>query len=295
VFDHRPIVGHIRFSFYGVTDTRLRPDDDDAALARLYDETRMARRFHLFENLTLPSLLAQTDKDFRIVIMSSDVMPDRFKDRLRAVTAGLPDVVLDFSASRIGRRAFRSHMVDSLGFRSTGTAVHFRLDDDDALARTYIARLRRVSQALPATTHITFPSGIMLFPADPAKPDGVAMEHRHLLTGLGLAVVAGGTFTKNPFEMMHSNVWTRWPVVSDPSLCAYIRTQHFENDTVARQDKILTALRRERTSRRAARYIAHVDAALAENFPFIDQTRLNNLLAENHAVTSLADLPPVTA
>lgn len=293
MFDHRPIIGHIRFSFYGITDTRLRPDEADAALARLYDETRMARRFHLFENLTLPSLLAQTDKDFRIVIMSSDVMPEPYKDRLRAVTAGLPDVVLDFSASRIGRRAFRPHMIGSLGVRATGTAIHFRLDDDDALARTYIARLRKLSHALPPSTHITFPTGIMLFPADPAKPDGVAIEHRHFLTGLGLAIVAGAAFIKSPFEMMHSNVWTRWPVVSDPSLCAYIRTQHFENDTVARQDKILTALRRERTSRRAGRHVTIIDAALAENFPFIDQTRLNNLLAENHAITSMADLPPV--
>ena len=51
VFDHRPIYGHIRFSFYGFTDTRLKPDPDDKALAELYDETRMARRFFLFENL----------------------------------------------------------------------------------------------------------------------------------------------------------------------------------------------------------------------------------------------------
>ena len=53
MFDTRPIYGHIRFSFYGVTDTRAKPDSDGSTLARLYDETRMARRFFLFENITL--------------------------------------------------------------------------------------------------------------------------------------------------------------------------------------------------------------------------------------------------
>ncbi len=75
MFDTRPIYGHIRFSFYGVTDTRAKPDSDGSTLARLYDETRMARRFFLFENITLPSLVNQTDRDFRTVIMSSTVIP----------------------------------------------------------------------------------------------------------------------------------------------------------------------------------------------------------------------------
>ncbi|MBA3910037.1 MAG: hypothetical protein C0524_09140 [Rhodobacter sp.] len=87
VFDDRSIIGHIRFSYYGYTDTFLKPDADDAALARLYDETRMARRFFLFERLTLPSLRAQTDQNFHILIMSSDAMPEVYKERLRQVTA----------------------------------------------------------------------------------------------------------------------------------------------------------------------------------------------------------------
>ncbi|HLQ19156.1 MAG TPA: glycosyltransferase, partial [Tabrizicola sp.] len=67
MFEDRQIYGHIRFSFYGFTDTREHPDEDGAALARLYDETRMARRFFLFENLTLPSLINQTDPGFTTV------------------------------------------------------------------------------------------------------------------------------------------------------------------------------------------------------------------------------------
>lgn len=293
VFDHRPIYGHIRFSFYGYTDTRLKPDPDDNALADLYDETRMARRFHLFEKLTLPSLIAQTDRKFTTVLMSSDVMPDKFKERLVALASRLPGAVVEFSPTRRGDLAFRKFIADSLAPKMSGTAVHFRLDDDDALATSYIARLRQISQTLPPSTHISFPSGIMLFPSGRDEPSGGSMPHQRFLTAIGLATVNSARFTKNPFQMMHSNVWTRWPVVSDPSFPAFIRTQHFANDTAAKQDRIISGLQRERFSRRAGRYSAAVEATLAQHFPFITRDRLDGLIGENRAIQGMADLPPV--
>jgi hypothetical protein len=293
VFEDRPIYGHIRFSFYGVTDTRERPDDDGAALARLYDETRMARRFFLFENLTLPSLVQQTDRGFKTVLLSSDVMPDRFKDRLSRLAERLPGAVVEFSPHRHGDKAFHKFVVEASGFKSRGSSVHFRLDDDDAVSVNYISRLRHISRVLSPSTHITFPTGIFLFPAWPEAPDGVSMVQQRFLTAIGLATVNGGGFHKNPYQMMHGNVWTRWPVVSDPSFHSHIRTQHFNNDTAARQDKILGALQRERNSRRGRRHAAEVQRALDKFFPWIDQATLDGLIARCEAVKSLSDLPPV--
>lgn len=293
MFEDRPIYGHVRFSFYGSTDTRARPDEDGVALGRLYDETRMARRFFLFENLTLPSLLNQTDRAFKTVIMSSSVMPDRFKQRLAAVAARLPGAVVEFSEHQRGDLAFSKFMAEAAGYKGRASSVHFRLDDDDAMAVNFISRLRHVSRVLSPSTHITFPTGIFLFPARPDTPEGVSMVRQHFLAAQGLATVNGGGFHKNPFQMMHGNVWTRWPVVSDPSFVAYVRTQHFDNDTVARQDKVIGALQVERTSRRAHRHAAAVEGALAEGFPWIDRETLDGLLVRCDAVKSLADLPPV--
>ncbi|WP_374429138.1 glycosyltransferase [Tabrizicola sp.] len=293
MFEDRPIYGHIRFSFYGVTDTVERPDEDGSALARLYDETRMARRFFLFENLTLPSLIHQTDGGFKTVIMSSDVMPDRYKDRLSKLAERLPGAVVEYSPHRHGDQAFHRFVIEAAGYKVRGSSVHFRLDDDDAVSVNYISRLRHVSRVLSPSTHITFPTGIFLFPARPDAPDGVSMMQQRFLTAIGLATVNGGGFHKNPYQMMHGNVWTRWPVVSDPTFFSHIRTQHFENDTVLRQDKIIGALQRERTSRRGHRHAAVVDKALAVNFPWIDRETLDGLLARCDAVRSLDDLPPV--
>ncbi|RYI13213.1 MAG: hypothetical protein EON48_12685 [Acetobacteraceae bacterium] len=119
------------------------------------------------------------------------------------------------------------------------------------------------------------------------------MVGQHFLTAQGLATVNGNTFQKNPFQMMHGNVWTRWPVVSDPGFPAYIRTQHFDNDTIMLQDRALAQLQVERTSRRGPRHAALVERRLAQAFPWIDLPTLDGLIARCDAVRSLADLPPL--
>lgn len=294
VFDKRPIYGHIRFSFYGVTDTRSKPDSDGTALARLYDETRMARRFFLFENLTLPSLINQTDRDFRTVIMSSKVMPDPYKERLNILAARLPGSVVEYSHHERGDLAFHKFMVEASGYKGRGTSVHFRLDDDDAVSVDYISRLREITRVLSPSTHVTFPTGLFLFPASKTQAIGTSAPQQRFLTAIGLATVNGGSFQKNPYQMMHGNVWTRWPVVSDPRFFAHIRTQHFENDTAAHQDRILTALQRERATRRGDRHAAVIDRRLKESFPWIDRETLDGLIARCEAVKSMADLAPLT-
>ena len=65
-------------------------EDEAAQLARLYDPERLERRFSLFERLTLPALLAQSDRDFRMVFLIGRSLPDVWRDRLAAAIAPLP-------------------------------------------------------------------------------------------------------------------------------------------------------------------------------------------------------------
>lgn len=293
MFEDQRIYGHVRFSFYGVTDTRTKPDANGSGLARLYDETRMARRFFLFENLTLPSLIHQTDNDFRTVILSSSLMPDCYKERLSTLAARLPGAVVEYSHHQRGDRAIRKYMIESAGYKGRYNSVHFRLDDDDALSVNYIKRLREISRVLSPSTHITFPNGIFLFPTSRGEAVGTSMVHQRFLTAIGLATVNGVGFQKNPFQMRHGNVWTRWPVVSDPSFVSHIRSQHFDNDTGAHQDRILAGLQKERAGRRGSKYAAQVERTLAKAFPWIDRTKLDGLIAHCNALKRMADLPPV--
>ncbi len=290
--DQRPIIGHIRFSYYGLTDTRLQPDEEDKALARLYDETRIARRFHLFERLTLPSLMAQTDQDFRIIVMSSEIMPDAFKERLWLVASRLPQATVVFSRTRRSIYAYQRHMEDALGPDRSGTAVHFRLDDDDALATSFIARLRNASQGMPPRMHFSFPKGVLLFPMSATGSEGASIMVNHYLTALGLAWISDADFLRPPFAMMHQKLWMQWPVLSDPGFPAYIRAMHFDNDTRFRQNGFLKQHRANRFGPAADKHAAEVEAALADGFPFIDRQRLDAMIDELANIHTLADLPP---
>ena len=60
--------------------------------AYLHDPTRLNVRFNCLETLTLPSIHAQTDADFTFAIMIGDSLPEAAKDRLKTLTADIPQV-----------------------------------------------------------------------------------------------------------------------------------------------------------------------------------------------------------
>ena len=52
-----------------------------------------------------------------------------------------------------------------------------------------IARLREVTRILSPATHVTFPTGIFVFPASPTEAVGVSMVQQRYLTAIGLATI----------------------------------------------------------------------------------------------------------
>lgn len=104
------IVGFCRFSFWGRSDwgvyagtkpgTAAEEKALQRSLATLYDEARLAFRFRSFERLTLASLVAQKNRDFLFVVLSSKAMPAVWRQRLRALCAGQPQIRLVFSEER---------------------------------------------------------------------------------------------------------------------------------------------------------------------------------------------------
>ena len=62
-----------RFSFFGRSGWK---SEFSADPEMLFEQGRLEQRFWLFENITLPSLVSQTDKDFHYFVLSSCLMPD---------------------------------------------------------------------------------------------------------------------------------------------------------------------------------------------------------------------------
>lgn len=148
------IVGICRFSLLGRGDRgayRVKTDHEAAAItdqqARvLFQPDQMEARLKSFEHLTLASIRSQSDQDFTMIVLASDMMPGPYRDRLDKIRASVPQVVLRYFPVIAALDAQREVFSDmGLTFRQV---VQFRLDDDDCVNIDYIRDLRRYAEAM---------------------------------------------------------------------------------------------------------------------------------------------------
>lgn len=269
------ILGFCRFSFFGPSDTKIDYSDQEEAFRRLYAPERMETRFHLFESLMLPGIRAQTDKDFRLVVVTSTTMPEPYQTRLRAACADIPQIELVFSDSTRLAQVLRPYVSDP---KVAGQGLlQFRCDDDDGMSRHYIARLRRWLPVLRDRMIVTFPRGLMLYRDD--KGPQLHPMYRNL-TGAGYAYYTAGPSPKNVFGFSHINSGRRFPFVSDPGFSSYIQSFTATSDTAFRADRKIQQFQKAtgiETGPRAAKFVAD---ALADDFNYLTEDGLKALLVE---------------
>ncbi|MDO5613149.1 MAG: glycosyltransferase [Paracoccus sp. (in: a-proteobacteria)] len=193
---HPVILGICRFSFLGQSDFaafRGRPERTEAfltgAAANLYADDRMAARFHAFETICLPSVLAQQQPGFVFLIVTSARMPGHWLSRLRDLCDGHDEIHLLVTDETDLSDALRPTLLE-LHKASGGDLVQFRLDDDDALAADYIIRLRANARRLAGISQyaISFALGlnVALYPGQPTTL--LAMNLPFLGGGLAMRV-----------------------------------------------------------------------------------------------------------
>lgn len=235
------ILGICRFSMIGQGDWKAYRRLDAQDLERIYAQkeielfggNRMETRLRTFEKLTLASLKAQTDQDFIFLVVSSDRIPDHYRSRLERLCSACPNVVLRFVAPM--------HVVDAqkdilpeLGLRQQD-CLQFRLDDDDALSKRFVERLRLHGQALwtqyPVFA-ISFPN--LIYSVIDGDTQGLYRWFNPFL-GIGLAV-------RNPKRSVYGYAHYKVPQaiigLTDPSICNLV-THHGMNDTPRHRKEIL--------------------------------------------------------
>lgn len=202
----------------------------------LYAPERLDARFAYFETLTLPSLAAQTDGDFRLVVLIGRGLQMRYKNRLR-------DLAERYGFLRISqqdptgplvstRKAFRRGLERGAVFM-TG----FRIDDDDAVAVNYIARTRDVAETLlregwadadtPAA--IAFHRGLYWDMTARDQPFYDFREKTPL--GLAAAMLTSVDAQVNIFRWNHRHLPAHVRTWTDPGEVMFLRTLHQSNDS----------------------------------------------------------------
>ena len=266
--------GHCRFSWFGISDTGREIKDADDARARLWHPHRMAIRFHLFETLLLPSLACQTDPDFTLLVILSEDMPQVYHDRLDATVEAYPFVRLIRTLQREYSGMIHPFMRETTGDGSH-CAVHFRIDDDDALPASYIARLRHDALRLEPGSLICYSRGIVGFLQGSHAYHGF----RHMpFHAQGLARVAGPGALRSPLHLQHRSAGDAYPSYVDPSFVGFHFTQHWVNNTKGygavvheggADARFMQLMARANPALgEGADASADCDAALQESFPF---------------------------
>ena len=232
-----PIIGFVRFSvLFGQQDffSQMKGKSPEERREILFDPARMDDRFRYFEALTLPTLAAQQDDDWRAVIFYSTELPAAYRDRLLDLVsphrhirpiAYPPDQML---AAALGRQ------MTELVPDAQSPRASFRLDDDDGLACTFIERLRGLlTEYGVLRTAISFSSGHLL----KVEPDGQGFRFadavRNFGVGCGLTLVTSGKSDRDIFNLgpPHRRVDEAFPTVADAREPMFICAAHARNDS----------------------------------------------------------------
>lgn len=117
------------------------------------------RRFELFERYCLPSVAAQSCRDFAWLIYFDEQTPDEYKARVEALRSIFP------FEPRYCRMFERAQIIADVSARfpeRSGMLVSTRFDNDDGLHRDFIAAVQDEAKDAAPGTIINFPNGYAL-------------------------------------------------------------------------------------------------------------------------------------
>lgn len=224
-----------RFSYFGLSGWK---SEASTSPELLFEPERMARRFELFEKITLPSLLSQTDPDFKLVLLTSASMPDGYANRLRQLThdmLGENRVKILARAKRYAGRVFRSDTQDS--YPADKKVCQVVLDDDDAVSNDFTEICKLEARRALETDYDNDPSSFISF----SRGANLLVEEGQLknlsnkytpMVNLGLALASRADCEKHPYLTKHLAIGENHPsTVINTMRPFYLRTVHDYNDS----------------------------------------------------------------
>lgn len=242
------VIGLCRFSYPAIGGFQVEHDTEQERSSYLYAADRMEERFRTFEGLTLPAMKGQTDPDFTFLIVIGDDLPTQYRDRLMDLVSGMPQAIVQAHAPGKHRPVMKQ-AINSVRRFDNAPCLQFRMDDDDAVALTYVERLRAVATDLAgfAARHrhiaIDFNQGYILR----ADAGGLSVaETQTSYTTAALALMFANSVNLTVMNFAHMKVAQKMPTVTLTGEDMLIRGHNDYNDS--RQKKGVKPIRLERVS-----------------------------------------------
>ena len=227
------VIGLCRFSYPALGGFQIEHETPEERAAFLYSRARMEERFATFEALTLPSLKAQSDPDFTLAIVIGEAMPANLLARLLDLVETMPQAVVIPRAPGRHRQVMRD-VIHQLRHDSPLPSLQFRMDDDDAVALTFVQRLREAARDLGPLLEqhryisIDFNQGHIAR----ISPKGIhakPVSETLWTPALGMAVAPGAS--RSIMNFSHAKLARMMPVVSLPGEDMFVRGHNDFNDS----------------------------------------------------------------
>lgn len=150
-------------------------------------EEWLERRCLLFEKYTLPSICAQTEKNFYWVVLFSSDTPEKYKIRVNGWAKACnrlkpiwvrPEVSWHFT--RVYREVIKNAL-ESLEKGNDCRITTTYLDSDDALHKDYMAKVVEATGNVGHNTMLSFTPGLQYY-SEPQIAMGIDYRNNHFLT-----------------------------------------------------------------------------------------------------------------
>lgn len=233
------VVVAMRFSYFGSSGWK---GDVSKQKEMLLDPARLRARLAILKSLGVPSLAAQSDQNFHLMILCSEDMPADLRAKLEQVCIdGLGAGKASVCPRPFGRAS--KYLLQFVQQRyGKVPVIQTVLDDDDAFATDLIASARRELALLPADLNdaeamrfVSFANGYGLDIND--RKEGAADQadfplytHRYPWINLGLTMVSHST-GKNLYSIAHQKTPTLHPSRLVKGTPMFVRTLNGLNDS----------------------------------------------------------------
>ena len=234
------VLGICRFSYPALGGFKRMHDTVQDREAYLYSPERMELRFRHFETLTLASIAAQRDPDFTFLVLVGDSLPKPYLDRLRDITASVPQVRIVSRPPMKHRLAMQLVLQEELAGTET-ESIQFRLDDDDAVGTNFIRSIRRTAR-LSHKMWADWDNFVIEYSSGYAVrlgPEGIlAQPVQGQFLACGLAVLFRPSDPKTVMNYGHHKLHLTMPTLIDPQSPMYLRAVHDDNDSRASHSRL---------------------------------------------------------
>ena len=237
------VLGLCRWSYPSQTGAFNNTGESLEALqSELYAAGRMAVRLFFLEHLVLPSLRAQSDPEFTLVLMMGETLPEPWRSRVLELVQDVPQVKPVFLPEGQNHMAACTALMRAHRDENADVVVEFRLDDDDAVASDFVAQLRGLYRQLRPIykankrVAVDFCRGFLFRCEDDGGVNYLPVEAR--LWTPALALYLPPDHPRSLLNYPHMRTWRSMPVLSLNKKPMFVRGAHEGNDSAIKERKV---------------------------------------------------------